>query len=170
MKKISRIAVLIFCLLYIFTFKANAISPYVLSYPSTMPGSVYYKMHLVLEAFMEYWYFGNFGKFEYNLKESDKYLVEAKTLFEYNQFLLGYNALKKSDTYFQKTKPFLMRAQKEGKNISEKNNMLRQAAEKHIETLEKIKTEVPPTILWQPEKALSTNLNLLDSINQAELI
>ncbi len=145
-------------------------SNYVLPYPSTMPGSVYYKMHLVLEKLMQYWYFGNLGKFEYNLKESDKYLVEAKTLFEYNQFLLGYTALKKSDTYFQQTKPFLLNAQKGRENISEKRNLLHQAAEKHIETLEKIKSEVPPTILWQPEKSLSTKLNLLESINQAELI
>src|SRR5690242_11831315 len=114
-------------------------STYVLPYPSTMPGSFYYKLHLALEEFMQYWYYGNFGQFKYNLKESDKYLVEAKTLFEYNQYLLGYKALKKSDSYFQKTKPFLAKAQKEGNSIVDKISLLQQAAAKHIEVLEKIK-------------------------------
>ena len=64
-------------------------SQYVLPYPSAMPGSFLYKLNLVQEEILRYWYFGDFGQFKYNLGLSDKYLVEAKTLFEYKQYLLA---------------------------------------------------------------------------------
>ena len=63
-------------------------SSYVLPYPSQMPGGLYYKIHLIYENVSKYWYFGDFGRFDYNLKQSDKYLVETKTLFEYKQILV----------------------------------------------------------------------------------
>jgi len=132
-----------------------------------MPGSIFYKVHLVEEKLLQYWYFGNFGQFYYNLKESDKYLVEAKTLFEYNQYLLGYNALKKSDLYFEKTLPFLMNAKKERKNISDNRTLLSEASKKHIESLLKIKSEVPETFNWTPEKSSATELRLFDAINNS---
>src|SRR5690242_14133057 len=97
----------VFLFFFIFSQPSYALSSYVLPYPSTMPGGVSYKIHLVWEKIMQYWYFGDFGSYEYNLKQSDKYLVEAKTLFEYNQFLLGYNALQKSNDYFKNIEPFL---------------------------------------------------------------
>ena len=121
--------------LFIIAKPSYASSSYVLPYPSTMPGNVFYKIHLVEEALLKYWYFGNFGQFTYNLKESDKYLVEAKTLFEYNQYLLGYQALEKSDTYFSRTLPYLLKAQNEGKDISANRQLLSQAALKHQQTL-----------------------------------
>src|SRR3989338_10416904 len=130
------------CLLAVFIFFASqsfAESSYVLPYPSAMPGSVLYKFGLVREALMKYWYFGDFGEFKYNLSQSDKYLVEAKTLFDYKQYLLGYQALFTSNDYFKKIKPNLISAQKHGKDISEKRNILEEAAEKHIEELIKLK-------------------------------
>ena len=159
---------LIFCFLVIFPLPTFADSQYILPYPSMMPGSIWYKIHSVQESLMKYWYFGDFGQFEYNLKEADKYLVEAKTLFEYNQYLLGYDALLKSDRFFRNTKPFLVRAQEDGKNISEKNTILKQAAQKHIQTLEKMKNGVPSTFTWSPEKGPATQLNLSTAINNSE--
>src|ERR1700749_87312 len=88
-----------------FTQVASADSPYVLPYPSFMPGTIFYKIDRVIEIFEKYWYFGDFGQFTYNLKESDKYLVQAKTLFEYQQYLLAMVALQQSDAYFQKIQP-----------------------------------------------------------------
>lgn len=151
-----------------FTSNVFANSSYVLPYPSTMPGSSFYKIHVVFEKLLKYWYFGSFGQFEYNLKESDKYLVEAKTLFEYNQYLLGYKALQESDRYFQQVKPYLIAAQKEGKLIAEKQKLLQEATQKHIEVLEKIKNNVPKTFYWQPEKSNATQLDLWKVINRSE--
>lgn len=152
-------------------FSAHAeLSTYVLPYPSTMPGSSLYKIHVIFEKLLKYWYFGNFGQFEYNLKESDKYLVEAKTLFEYDQYLLGYKALEESDRYFQQIKPYLLDAKTEGKPIAEKQRIFDEAVKKHIEVLEKIKRDVPQTFYWRPEKAKATHLNLWQAINTSEEI
>lgn len=132
-----------------------------------MPGGISYKLHLVWESISQYWYFGDFGQFEYNLKQSDKYLVEAKTLFEYQQYLLGYKALQKSDVYFQKTLPALQKAEKHGKSIRENRELLSQAVQKHIEVLEKMKKENPKTFYWQPEKTAASQLQIENALTHA---
>lgn len=161
------IIVIILFLFCVLTSSAFAKSEYVLPYPSTMPGSIFYKVSLVKEKVMQYWYFGNFGRFFYNLKQSDKYLVEAKTLFEYNQYLLGFQALQKSNQYFFKTKLYLIKAQREGKDISENNNILSDASLKHAEVLTDLSVRLPESFIWTPEKAKPTNLNLKNIIEES---
>lgn len=146
---------------------ANAKSSYILPYPSFMPGSPLYKVNLIKEKILKYWYFGNFGQFDYNLKQSDKYLVEAKTLFEYKQFLLGYKALKKSDGYFKNLLSGLNAARDENKNINDKRKILKEAALKHTEILSDLKKELPETFLWQPEKSQPTYFYLKKDIEQS---
>src|SRR5687768_12398331 len=93
-------------LLFLFTPASTlAQSDYVLPYPSSMPGSSLYKIRLIFEEINKYWYFGNISQFTYNLRQSDKYLIEAKTLFEYKQYFLAYQALEKSNHYFNKISP-----------------------------------------------------------------
>lgn len=145
-------------------------SSYVLPYPSSMPGSFAYKFHLVYENFSKYWYFGEFGQFDYNLKMADKYLVEAKTLFEYKQYLLGYKALRKSDFYFPKILLSLIKAEKNNKNITQKRIILKKAALKHTETLQRMITDTPNTFNWQPEKSLPTILNLKKALNNSVIL
>ncbi|MDP2638351.1 MAG: hypothetical protein Q8P26_04795 [Candidatus Levybacteria bacterium] len=152
---------LIIILLLILPQVSFAQSSYVLPYPSTMPGGLAYKLRLVYDAISKYWYFGSFGQFDYNLKLADKYLVEAKTLFEYRQYLLAHNALRKSDFYFKKLMFSLEKASGEGKDVSQKRATLRNAAQKHIDIIEEI--EVPEVFIWQPEKAPSTRLDLKKS-------
>lgn len=142
-------------------------SSYVLPYPSAMPGNKFYSLHKVLERIEKYWYFGDFGQFKYSLKESDKYLVEAKILFEYNQYLLAFEALKKSDIYFQQTLPSLLKAQKNGKNIVSKRETLRQASVKHRGVLEKTMHSVPGKFIWTPEKREPTTLDLWAKIEES---
>ncbi len=139
-------------------------SNYVLPYPSGMPGSIAYKFHLIYENLSKYWHFGNFGQFEYNLKMADKYLVEAKTLFEYKQYLLGHEALKKSDSYFAKIRSSLLKAEKENKNAINKIITLKEASKKHIEVLKKIDLDTPDIFIWEPEKSSPTTLFLKKAI------
>lgn len=146
---------------------AFAASSYILPYPSVMPGSIFYKLRLLQETIEKYWYFGDFGQFDYNLKESDKYLVEAKTLFEYQQYFLGYKALQKSNYYFRNISQYLTFAQKNHKDITEKRSILHQAAVKHIEVLNKLIHEVPSEFVWKPEKGSSTPLPLKTGMQRA---
>jgi len=155
------------CFLMLFKTPVFAQSNYVLPYPSSMPGSFAYKIHLLYEDVFKYWYFGDFGQFDYNLKMADKYLVEAKTLFEYKQYLLGYKALKKSDFYFSNSLPNLNKAESNNKNISQKKIVLKEAALKHIEILVKMEVDTPNTFSWQPEKVSPTMLDIKGAIERA---
>lgn len=139
-------------------------SNYVLPYPSVMPGSKTYKLHLLWEKLMKYWYFGNFAQFRYNLNQSDKYLVEAKTLFEYKQYLLAYSALQKSDLYFKEAPLYLKKALKENKNVVQKQNVFKSAEKKHLEVLNDLISQVPLKFEWKDEKSSSITLDLHKAI------
>jgi len=149
---------------------SHAASSYVLPYPSQMPGSKFYKINQAMEKISYFWYFGNFGKSYYYQRLSDKYLVEAKTLFEYKQYLLAYTSLLKSNQYFEKIYPYLLSAKVEGKNISEKHKIFRQEGLKHIEELNKLRKSTPEEFLWTPEKAKPTHLNIRSLIDASENI
>ncbi len=157
----------IFLLLLIFTNETYAESSYVLPYPSFMPGSKFYIIFEVKDKLSKYFYFGDFGNFKYNLSQSDKYLVEAKTLFEYKQYLLGFTSLQKSNEYFTNIKSNLGSAKNSGKNIEDKEKNLTEASLKHVEVLERIKENVPQTFEWVPEKATPTKLYLKKQIDDA---
>jgi hypothetical protein len=160
---------LLFLIIFFF-FKTNtsfAQSNYVLPYPPPMPGNFLYKIRLVSEQIQRYWYFGNFGQFSFSLKQSDKYLVQAKTLFEYKQYLLGDEALKKSDMHFKKAPKYLSYAKKENKNIDRQQKILKDAALKHIEILNEIKIYAPKEIIWNPEKSLPTKIFLSSKLTEA---
>lgn len=145
----------------------NAESSYILPYPSVMPGSIFYKFRLIQEKIQELWYFGSFGSLIYNMKQADRYLVEAKTLFEYKQYLLGSQALDKSNYYFSQIPKALLSARLENKNISEKQKIFREESQKHIEILLSLKKELPETFLWQPEKEDSQTILLQEQIKKA---
>ncbi len=147
--------------------KAFADSPYVLPYPSFMPGTIFYKIDKVFQLADKYWYFGDFGQFTYNLKESDRYLVQAETLFQYKQYLLAVEALRQSDAYFQKTQPNLDKAQKDGKDISDDELLLHQAAQRHIEVLQFLQTITPQVFNWTPEKSASSKLNIYTELQNS---
>lgn len=159
---------LFFLISFLFPQRIFAESSYVLPYPSAMPGSIFYKLNLIQEEILKFWYFGDFGKFKYNLAQSDKYLVESKTLFDYKQYLLAYRALQKSDNYFKQIEPAISTAKKNRKNTIDKEKLLKEAAEKHIEELLKLKQNLPATFEWRPEKQegkiLNLSLSLEDSI------
>lgn len=140
---------------------------YVLPYPSYMPGNFFYTPRLILSKLSSFVYFGDFGKFDYNLKESDHYLVEAKTLFEYKQYLLALKALQKSDYYFQAIYPNLESAKRNNKNISEKIKILGGAAEKHIEVITDSKSQLPIEFNWTSDKSGPTIINFTKTLDNS---
>lgn len=164
----GKLLIILGLIFYHFTFPHQifAQSSYVLPYPSSMPGSSFYKFHLVWEKVNKYWYFGNFGQLDYNLKLSDKYLVEAKTLFEYKQYLLAQESLKKSNNYFILSYRFLGKSKIEGKNISRKQQIFNEASKKHIEVLKLLKTLVPAKFDWIAEKEKPQQLFLWKIIDE----
>lgn len=161
------LSLLIFVFLFFSPKVILASSSYVLPYPSFMPGSKFYTVSKIFEKLEKYWYFGNFTQFKYKLKLSDKYLVEAKTLFEYKQYLFAVKALNDSDAYFKNASISLKKAKDEGKDTIEKHEILISASQKHIEVLQVIQKSTPDNFIWQPEKSDSTFLDLKKIIDES---
>lgn len=131
---------------------------YVLPYPSYLPGHALYNVSRVADEIKRYWSWGNIASIKYHLSLSDKYLVEAKTLFEYKQYLLATDALARSDGQFQKLG---------AKDIRNLSSVVNDARDKHVEILEKLLQELPKEYLWTPEKSAPTQLFLSNDIRRA---
>ncbi len=159
--------IVFFSIVLLSPIKVFAQSSYVLPYPSDMPGSKFYILHLIFEKFEKYWYFGNFANYHYNLKYADKYLVESKTLFEYEQYLLAYQALVKSDHFFGEARNNLGNAKNEHRNTVEKEENLENAGVRHIEILNQLLFYVPIEFNWIPEKGKPTKMKIKEKINES---
>ena len=140
---------------------------YVLPYPGLMPGHKLYPAKQVFDRIYRLWVFGNFAGYKYELGLTDKKLVEAKILFEYQQYPLALKALERSNDYFQGAAAYLDRARAEGKNISQKQVRLQAAAERHKEVLLGLKEYLPEEFLWQPEKKEPVKLPISQSLGEA---
>ncbi|MEK7092260.1 MAG: hypothetical protein AAB907_01395 [Patescibacteria group bacterium] len=158
---------LLLAYLFINTSVNAAFSDHVLPYPPQMPGGYIYKLRVIGEKIQKIWSFGSFSQFSYNLKLADKYLVQAKTLFEYKQYLLGYESLKESDLFFKEAITSLDKAKIEKKDISQKKIILKSASLKHIEELNTLQMVLPEEINWIPEKTASTKLLLRNAIKNS---
>src|SRR3989344_2434627 len=88
-------SMVIFLLVFVLVSRVEA--AYVLPYPSYMPGNKLYTFSRFFDEVGRIWNFGSIASTKYALHLSDKYLVEAKTLFEYQQYLLALDALQRSD-------------------------------------------------------------------------
>jgi len=133
---------------------------YVLPYPSYMPGNKLYRISRFTDVVKQYWYWGNIASLRYHLSLADKYLVEAKTLFEYKQYLLAADALSRSSAHFEQLPMYLKKAALEKKDITQLKVVLQGATTAHIAILESSLQALPDTFEWQPEKSESTVLPL----------
>lgn len=143
---------------------------YMLPYPSTMPGNKIYKITRMLDALKGYWYFGDIAQAKYHLMLSDKYLVEAKTLFEYKQYLLGQDALLRSDSHFSLLEESIMRIETNKKNATDVKRMVSEAADSHIALLNMLQTVTPEVFDWTPEKGEATHIPIHDMIANSKNI
>ncbi len=160
-KKLAFIIVLIFCTLCI---ASSVRADYVMPYPSYMPGNTLYRVSRIMDRLKFYWSWGNIAQVKYHLALSDKYLIEAKTLMEYKQYLLGTDALARSDKEFMQLPSYVSGAKKEGVNVNVVQQLITSAAEKHTEVLTGLLTATPDQFTWTPEKSKPTELPLAGMI------
>ena len=168
--KCNKFFFLLLCIFFssfFLTGKVFAESDYVLPYPGIMPGSYYYIFSQSIDYFRNWWSFGNLSQFTYHLSMADKKLVEAKTLFEYRQYLLASKALSSYQNHLKTADFFLKNAKEEGKDTSQKKALFFKAIEKHNDVLEKIKSDTPSVFVWQPERESATTIEIHDMIFKA---
>jgi hypothetical protein len=135
-----------------------------------MPGHPLYWISRRIDDVSAWWYWGNFAKVKYYLKISDKYLVEAKTLFEYKQYLFGSDALSRSDDAFNKITKYMKIAKSENKDIRPLQTTISDVFSIHKRVLSTIKSEVPKYFVWAPEKTEATQLPLERNIEASTVI
>ncbi len=133
---------------------------YVLPYPSFMPGNKMYRVSRIMDTLKHYWYRGTIAEIRYRLGLSDKYLVEAKTLFEYKQYLLATDALARSDAALAGMTSLIEQGTGEGKDMSGQKTVLIEAMKTHLSVIESMKQWLPSEFQWTPEKAAATDLSI----------
>ncbi len=157
-----------FCFIFFFL-SSPVYADYVLPYPSYMPGNKLYQISRVLDVFSRWWYWGNIASVKYYLKLADKYIVEAKTLFEYRQYQLGVEALKRSDAQIPQIVNYLALAKQENKDIKKLHATIVDGMNAHISMLEKLSKELPESFVWTPEKQAPTFINFSQLFQNAKM-
>lgn len=150
MKKYLAVYIVI-ALYWVFFRPVSVYASYMLPYPSAMPGNKVYAVTRVLDSLKKYWYFGDIAQTKYHLELSDKYLVEAKTLFEYQQYLLAMDALTRSDAHFVRLKDTVRSVAANGKNPNDLVQLILGAADTHIALLNTLQLVTPKEFTWKPE-------------------
>lgn len=135
-------------ILFVYLISVSSTHAYTLPYPSYMPGHKLYKISRFLDSAKSWWYWGKIGQKKYHSALADKYLIETKTLFEYKQYLLGVEALRRSNEH-----------------VSFISSVSTEQVKEHVKILEQLKQTTPKDFLWEPEKQGPTYLplhNILD--------
>lgn len=140
---------------------------YVLPYPAYMPGSKFYRISRILDTLKNYWYWGDIAQIKYHLGLSDKYLVEAKTLFEYKQYLLAIDALSRSSSHVTYVLPLLKNGTQDGKDTRLFVQMIKNAMVTHQEVLIMLRRDLPENFFWTPEKVTPSVLSLHKNLDDA---
>lgn len=140
---------------------------YVLPYPSYMPGNKLYKVSRLTDKLKRFWYWGNIGRIKYHMGLSDKYLVEAKTLFEYKQYILAVDALRRSNNDFLQIQAPLSVARKEGIDVSQFETSIQEQGMVHEKIIKILQQQIPSEFVWKEEKEKSVNLPLLQILEEA---
>lgn len=162
--------VIVFLILGLVSAKDLYASEYVLPYPSYMPGHMMYVARQFIEKIQQYWYFGDMAKVKYHMKMADKYLVETKTLVEYNQVKLAIEALQQSDTHFTLAVLYERDVTYDKKDNGEQKQSLREAGEKHEQIIRSLLENLPEEIEWNEEKKEPEILSIDMLFNQSSII
>ncbi|MEK7060610.1 MAG: DUF5667 domain-containing protein [Patescibacteria group bacterium] len=156
------VSILLFAIV-IFT-PARVHAEYVLPYPSFMPGNKIYRVSRMFDQLKRYWSFGSIAQTKYTMNMADKYLVEAKTLFEYKQYLLAFDALDRSDKEIVKLSKQVQSGIEEKKNMSLVVESIKEEMSVHEMLLTKLQKEMPSEFIWTPEKQASTVLSIRERL------
>lgn len=149
------------------TIASSVYADYVLPYPSYMPGNKLYSISRLLDGVAAFWHWGDIASYKYHLSLSDKYLVEAKTLFEYKQYFLAVDALRRSNEQFRLVPHLLEKIKVQGKDVDKLTGRAREAAATHKRVLEKLRGELPAEFTWTPEKQQPITLKLKLLLDEA---
>ncbi len=166
MKRLLCLLVFLFILVRVNIVRAE----YMLPYPSYMPGNKLYSVSKIIDFLRKYWYFGNLAKIKYYMALSDKLLVEAKTLFEYNQYALAMRAtMESSDAILQI--PKYIEAEKAQKiDIHQFQALFCEELVTHQTTIHALTNNLPLSYTWREEKKDAVELPIREILEEAAAV
>ena len=166
----KKIIVCLFLIAYCFLLIVPVHAGYVLPYPSYMPGNKLYPIARIIDKINNYWYFGIIAQSKYHLGLSDKYLVESKVLFEYKQYLLAVDALRRSDEQVEEIPLYLQSAADQKKDVKILRETIADAMLVHVSIIEAMRLLLPEEFIWRPEKASETTLPISPMLQHALVV
>ena len=166
--RVSRCVLLTVC--YVFLFVSPAHASYVMPYPSYMPGHVLYTPRTIVDRIGEWWNFGEIGRAKYHNRLSDRYMVEAKTLFEYGQYKLAVSALKKSDLNFAQSLLYIREVEQRHKDNGELKAHLKEASKKHDEIIISLLSLLPKKAIWEEEYEEPETIEIAFLLRQSQIM
>lgn len=161
---------ILFVTIYCFCIVPSVQASYMLPYPSAMPGNKVYRINRIIDSLKNYWYIGNIAQLKYHLALADKYLVEAKTLMAYQQYLLGKDALIRSDIHFAKLVQLFKNIQADKKDTIQFQTIIQEATDTHILTLNVLQSNTPEDFIWSPEKTAATQIPIHELLRSSKQI
>ncbi|MBI4089531.1 MAG: hypothetical protein HY424_02365 [Candidatus Levybacteria bacterium] len=108
---------------------------YELPYPGLLPDNPLYVLRVIRDRTVGFLISSSLKKAEFNLLQADKRLNAGIYLFNKNKIPLSFSTISKAENYFEEAIEKIKQARKEGMNITEIVNKLRDAAKKHEEVL-----------------------------------
>jgi hypothetical protein len=117
-----------------------------------------------------YWNFGDIAGMKYERALSDKYLVEAQTLFSYGQYKLAVTAIGKSDQHFAQAVVHAVEITYKQKDNGTQKQILQDQAEKHKEILDSLSESLPETISWNEEQTESEDISISLLLNKSKIL
>jgi hypothetical protein len=157
---------ILFCLF--FALARPVAADYVLPYPSYMPGNKLYSISRVMDKVRLLWSFGDIAQLKANIALADKYFIEAKTLFEYKQYLLGTQALMRSNGRLAEIPQLLRQGAAHRKDMTLYAQAYTEDLKLQNTHIDRLLEILPQEFLWAPEKADATNLPLGQLLRNAK--
>lgn len=155
-----RVLLIVSTIFYLFFLTPRVYADYLLPYPGPMPGHKLYRLSRIIDRLKYKWYWGNLGRIKYHTLLSDKYLVEAKTLFEYKQYPLALDALLRSDEQAKQLPQYVEKLKNSIERLNLVTNTVKAMSSQHMIILSKLQAELPKEYLWTPEKQKESRLEL----------
>ena len=166
-----RAIIIVSLVLYFYFLGAEHVqAKYVLPYPALMPGNKLYSVMRFTDRLKGWWSWGSVASVKYRLSLADKYLVEGKTLFEYEQYPLGLDAIRRSDENYALVPNAITAAKRQGKDVTQLVRSYREASLEHARVLERLLEANPAEVIWRAENEPERILPLAQIVRQSQAI
>lgn len=166
-RDMKKIYMCLFLFVIFISYARPVYAEYVLPYPSYMPGNKLYAVSKFIDKVRGVWSFGNIAQLKYRMSLADKYLVEAKTLFEYKQYAFAVNALKRSSIEIGFITPYVQNAQQKGIDMSQFRKLICEQMVVHQLVISALGVGLPESYIWQEEKKNAVDLPINLLLNEA---